>query len=113
MVFTRAARHGQTPCPRASGARLLRRPVEGGADGSQRALTPSPRISGYGDRMDAQTSGKGLGVFDVFRRRPWGAGAAWSTGAVVLGLGLIVLTTLVATGRTVGLDHWVDETMPR
>ena len=31
----------------------------------------------------------------------------------MLGLGLAVLTTLVATGRTVGLDRWVDETMPR
>ena len=62
--------------------------------------------------MDTQTPEKRLGVFDVFRRRPWGAGAAWSTGAAVLALGLAVLTTLVATGRTVGLDHWVDETMP-
>jgi membrane-associated phospholipid phosphatase len=77
------------------------------------ALTPLPRILGYGDRMDTQTSGKGLGVFDVFKRRPWGAGAAWSTGAALLGLGLTALTTLVATGRTVGLDRWVDETVPR
>ena len=51
-------------------------------------------------------------MLDVFRRRPWRAGDAWSTGADVLALGLAVLTTLVATGRTGGLDHWVDETMP-
>ena len=62
--------------------------------------------------IDTQTQGKGLGVFDVFRRRLWGTGAAWSTGAAVLALGLAVLTTLVATGRTVGLDRWVDEKLP-
>lgn len=60
--------------------------------------------------MDSQTPGKRLGVLNVFRRRPWGPG---STGVVVLGLGLAVLTSLVATGRTVGLDRWVDETLPR
>jgi membrane-associated phospholipid phosphatase len=75
--------------------------------------SPSPRVLGYGDRMGTQTPGTRLGVLDVFRRRPWGAGAAWSTGAAVLALGLAVLTTLVATGRTVGLDRWVDETLPR
>jgi membrane-associated phospholipid phosphatase len=63
--------------------------------------------------MDTQTLGKRLGVLNVFTRRPWGAGAAWSTGAAVLALGLAVLTTLVATGRTIGLDRWVVETMPR
>ena len=60
--------------------------------------------------MDTQTLGKRLGVPNVFGRRLRGAG---STGAVVLGLGLAVLTTLVATGRTVRLDHWMDETLPR
>jgi len=60
--------------------------------------------------MDTQAPGKRLGVRNVFGRRLWGAG---STGAVVLALGLAVLTTLVATGGTVGLDRWVDETMPR
>jgi hypothetical protein len=112
MVFTRAVRHGWTPCARASVAHLLLRPVGATQLAARRALTPSPRTLGYGDRMDTQTPGKGLVVLDVFRRQPWGAGAAWSTGAAVLALGLAVLTTLVATGRTVGLDHWVDETMP-
>ena len=51
-------------------------------------------------------------MFGVFSRRPSGAGVAWPTGAAVLALGLAVLTTLVATGRTLGLDRWVDETMP-
>ena len=61
--------------------------------------------------MDTQTSGKRLGVLNVFRRRLWGAG---SKGAVVLALGLAVLTTLVATGGpSAGLDRWVDETLPR
>jgi len=68
--------------------------------------------------MDTQTPGKRFGVLNVFRRvfrrRPWGAGAAWSTGAAVLALGLAVLTTLVATGGpSVGLDRWVDERLPR
>lgn len=61
--------------------------------------------------MDTQTLGKRLGVLNVFRRRLWGAG---STGAVVLALGLSVLTTLVATGGpSAGLDRWVDQTLPR
>ena len=68
--------------------------------------------------MDTQTPGKRFGVLNVFRRvfrrRSWGAGAAWSTGAAVLALGLAVLTTLVATGGpSVGLDRWVDERLPR
>jgi len=61
--------------------------------------------------MDAQAPGKRLGVLSVFRRRLWGAG---STGAVVLALGLAVLTTRVARGGpSAGLDRWVDETLPR
>jgi hypothetical protein len=60
--------------------------------------------------MDSQTLGKRLGALNVFRRRVGGKGA---TGAVALALGLAVLTALVATGRTVGLDSWVNELMPR
>lgn len=57
---------------------------------------------------------KRLGLLNVFgRRRSW-AGARWSTGAAVLALSLAVLTTLVATGGPgVGLDRWVEETLPR
>ena len=31
----------------------------------------------------------------------------------MLALGLVFLTILVATGRTLGMDRWVDETLPR
>ena len=57
---------------------------------------------------------KRLGLLNVFgRRRSW-AGAGWSTGAAVLALSLAVLTTLVAKGGPgVGLDGWVEETLPR
>jgi membrane-associated phospholipid phosphatase len=57
---------------------------------------------------------KRLGLLNVFGRRCSRAGAGWSTGAAVLALSLAVLTTLVATGGPgVGLDRWVDETLPR
>ena len=87
--------------------------VPGDPEDSQTSVDAVATHLGYGDRMDTQTSQKRVGVLDVFKRRPWGAGAAGSTGAIVLLLGLFVLTTLVATGQTVGLDRWVDKTMPK
>lgn len=57
---------------------------------------------------------KRLGVLNVFGRRRLQAGAGWSTGAAVLALSLVVLTTVVATGGpSAGLDGWVDERLPR
>jgi hypothetical protein len=37
LVFTRAVRHGPTPCPSATGAHLPRRAADGDPDGSRRA----------------------------------------------------------------------------
>lgn len=57
---------------------------------------------------------KRLSLLNVFGRRRSRAGAGWPTGAALLALSLAVLTTLVATGGpSIGLDRWVDETMPR
>lgn len=62
--------------------------------------------------MDTQSPQKGAVRSVPFVRSSSHAGAA-PLAAGLLALCLIVLTTLVATGRTIGLDRWVNEAIPK